>query len=162
MKIEKYWNKDGFIMRNAKQEDMEKYFFEKCIEDEDRYLFLVFDSEGSIIGECVLNEIDFDQGSANFRIGIFHSSQRGKGIGTWMVKSVRDFAFAELKLHCLELSVFSFNLRAQAVYKTAGFKQVGICRNAVLDGDQSADEIEMVLLEDDWKKSKSWQKNFWI
>ncbi len=26
MKIEKYWNKDGFIMRNAKQEDMEKYF----------------------------------------------------------------------------------------------------------------------------------------
>ena len=63
-----------------------------------------------------------------------------------------DFAFEELQLHRLELSVFSFNPRAEAVYRKAGFRREGVLRDAVLDGDQYADEICMAILEDEWRQ----------
>ena len=40
-----------------------------------------------------------------------------------MVETTRDFAFEELKLHRLELDVYSFNPRAERVYQKAGFRR---------------------------------------
>ena len=34
----------------------------------------------------------------NFRIALFHSIERGKGIGTWATELTRGFAFEKLKL----------------------------------------------------------------
>lgn len=36
----------------------------------------------------------------------------------------------------------------------AGFKREGVLRDAVLDGNQYADNILMAMLEDDWRKIK--------
>lgn len=186
MKIEKVWEKNGFIMRLANKNDAENYynqnynpldkevarltgckevfakeevlsFFDKSMEEDNRYLFLIISSDGRIIGESVINEIDFNLRCANFRIGIYHSAERGKGIGTWVVETTRDFAFEELKLHRLELDVFSFNPRAERVYHKAGFKREGVLRDAILDGDNYADDILMSILEDEWKKIKGVQ-----
>lgn len=183
MKENKIWVKDGFILRIAYKEDAENYysqnynpldkevarltgskevftkdevlsFFNKSIEDEDRYLFLVIAPDGRIIGESVINEIDFDLRRANFRIGIFHSGECGKGIGTWVVETIRDFAFEELKLHRLELDVFSFNPRAEKVYLKAGFKREGVLRDVLFDGKNYADDILMAILEHEWKEIK--------
>ena len=183
MKIDKRWEKDGFVMRLALKSDAEDYysqnynpldkeaahltgckeaftkeevfsFFEQSIEDAGRYLFLVISPDGRIIGESVINEIDFDLRCANFRTGIYHSAQRGKGIGTWIVETTRDFAFEELKLHRLELDVYSFNPRAERVYRKTGFKREGVLRDAVYDGDKYADDILMAILEDEWKQLK--------
>lgn len=186
MKVNKTWVKDGFILRIACKDDAENYynqnyspldkevarftgcketftkdevlsFFYKSIEDDDRYLFLVISPDGRIIGESVINEIDFDLRCANFRIGIFNSTERGKGIGTWVVETTRDFAFEELKLHRLELNVFSFNPRAEKVYLKAGFKREGVLRDAIYDGKNYADDILMAILEDEWKEIKEVQ-----
>ena len=62
----------------------------------------------------------------NFRIGISHSEERGKGIGTWATEVTRDFAFEKLKLHRLELEVYSFNPRAERAYLKAGFRKEGV------------------------------------
>lgn len=43
-------------------------FFLKAIEETDRYFFLIIDPNGKIIGESVINEIDWDLRRANFRI----------------------------------------------------------------------------------------------
>ena len=104
--------KNGFTIRLAQKEDAENYFtqnfcpldkeaarmtgckesftkeevisfFLKSVEEEDRYLFLITAPDGGIIGESVINEIDRELKSANFRIGIFRSNARGRGIGTW-------------------------------------------------------------------------------
>ena len=45
-----------------------------------------------------------------------------------MVETTRDFAFEELKLHRLELDVYSFNPRAERVYQKAGFRREGVLR----------------------------------
>ena len=85
---------------------------------------------------------------------IFPSSHLGLGIGTWVTEITRDFAFEELKLHRLELNVYSFNPRAEKVYLKAGFKREGIRRDAIMDGNNYADDILMAILESDWRKMK--------
>lgn len=183
MKLDCSWEKDGFCMRPARIEEAECYyeqnfnpldpeaarmtgcrdafsreevlsFFRSAVESPDCCLFLVFAPDGRIIGESVINEIDFTLRCANFRIAIYRPAGRGKGIGSWMVQTARDFAFAELKLHRLSLDVFSFNARAEHVYRKAGFRREGVLRDAVLDGGRYADDILMSMLEEDWKRLK--------
>ena len=174
------WEKNGFIIRPAHKEDAQRYFrenycpldkevarltgckevftenevisfFLKSIDSDDRYLFLVIAPDGRIIGETVINEIDWDLRCANFRIAIFHTAECGNGIGSWAIEVTRDFAFRHLKLHRLELDVYSFNPRAQKAYQNAGFKLEGILRDAIMDNGQYGDDILMAILEDEWK-----------
>lgn len=175
--------KDGFVIRLAKAEDAADYyeqnycpldkevarltgckeqfakdevtsFFLKSIKDDDRYFFLITAPDGKIIGESVINEIDWNLRRANFRVALYRSTERGKGIGTWATEVTRDFAFEELHLHRLELDVYSFNPRAEKAYLKAGFKREGVLRDAVKDGDKYADDILMAILEDEWKTLK--------
>ena len=186
MKQNTMWEKDGFIIRLANIEDVNGYFeqnycpldkevarltgckevfseeevksfFLKCLKEEDRYFFLIISPDGRIIGETVINEIDWDLRCANFRIGIYQSTERGHGIGTWATEVARDFAFEELKLHRLELDVYSFNPRAEKTYLKAGFKREGVLKDAIMDGDKYADDILMAILEDEWKGIKGLQ-----
>lgn len=134
-KRHKTWQNNGYLLRPACEADAEDYygqnykpldpetarltgsktqftkeevisFFLQSVREEDRYLFLLISPDGRIVGESVINEIDWGLRCANFRIAIYQQNQRGKGIGTWMTETVRDFAFAELKLHRLSLDVF--------------------------------------------------------
>lgn len=175
--------KSGYILREAREEDVEKYyernycpldpevarftgckkeftkeevtsFFRKSLEEENRCLFLVISSDGQIIGESVISEIDWRLRCASFRIAIFRQEERNRGLGRWMVEETRDFAFDKLHLHRLELEVYSFNKRAEKVYAKAGFRREGILRDAVLDGDTYGDTILMAILEDEWKEIK--------
>lgn len=127
-------------------------YYHRIVDDVNRYDFMIIDSNGKFIGESVINEIDWETKSANFRIVIFDSNNCSKGIGTWAVKQTRDFAFETLKLHRLELDVFSFNKRAQKVYEKAGFKIEGIRKEAILDSNEYADDVLMAILEDEWKR----------
>ena len=108
--------------------------------------------DGEIIGESVINEVDWELRRANFRICIYQKTERGKGIGTWATEVTRDFAFE--KLHRLELDVYSFNPSAEKVYLKAGFKIEGVLRDAVRDGKEYADDILMSMLEEEWKAIK--------
>lgn len=173
--------KAGYLMRRARPEDAECYylqnycpldretarltgckeaftreevlqFFSDSLEDPERAFFLIIAPDGRIAGECVINEINRKLRCANFRIAIFHPQDRGRGIGLWAVKLTRDYAFEQLRLHRLELDVYSFNPRAEKTYLKAGFKREGVLRHAVMDGGQYADVILMAILEDEWKK----------
>lgn len=184
MDTKRIGEKDGFIIRLAEVKDAASYyeqnfcpldsevarftgckdtftkeevtsFFLKSLEDEDRRFFLIVAPDGKIVGESVINEIDWDLRCANFRIGLFHGTERGKGIGTWATEATRDFAFEELKLHRLELDVFSFNPRAEKAYQKVGFKREGVRRDAVMDGDRYADDILMSILEEEWRALKA-------
>ncbi|WP_294547519.1 GNAT family protein [uncultured Pseudoflavonifractor sp.] len=176
--------RDGYTIRLAKAEDAADYyeqnycpldrevvrltgcrssfsreevisFFLKSLGEDDRYFFLIIAPDGSIIGESVVNEIDWALRRANFRIAIYRAAERGKGIGTWATEAARDFAFETLKLHRLELDVYSFNPGAERTYAKAGFRREGVLRDAVMDGDSYADDILMSILEEEWRALKA-------
>ena len=179
--IERIWQKDGYTLRSIRAEDAEAYcaalrmdpevdrltgsrssftrsevlaYFHRCLEADDRADFLILDPEGRILGESVVNEIDWEVRCGNFRIALFGSDSCGKGIGSWAVGLTRDFAFEALGLHRLELDVFSFNPRAIRAYEKAGFRREGARREAVLDGAAYGDDILMAILEDEWRELK--------
>lgn len=184
MNVENIGQKDGYSIRLAKADDAIAYyeqnycpldkevarftgcketftreevmtFFLHSLEDKNRYFFLVIAPDGRIIGESVINEIDWDLRSANFRIGLYHADKRGKGLGTWISEATRDFAFEILKLHRLELDVYSFNPAAERVYEKAGFRREGVLRDALKDQGRYADIILMAILEDEWRSIKN-------
>lgn len=183
MKQVTIWTHEGYTLRLARLEDAESYFvrnydpldaevarltgskssftrdevvsfFRRCVDDDDRYHFLLIGPDGCIAGESVINEIDWDLRSANFRIAIFHDRDRGQGIGSWMVRVTRDFAFETLRLHRLALDVYSFNPRAVRAYENTGFHREGLLKDAVKDGEAYADVILMAMLEEDWQAQK--------
>ena len=162
------FEKDGFCLRPPVKEDAEPYyknfdpldgeaayltgskacfskaevvgFFLKCLTDDTRQDFLLTAPDGQIIGEAVVNEIDWPTKTANFRLAIFRPEYRNKGLGTWMVNRVCGHAFREMGLAELTLEVFSFNPRAKHVYEKAGFR----VREA------EGEEIIMALAKEDF------------
>ncbi len=133
------------------EESKVREFYLRCIDDDSRYDFLIFDSD-KIIGEVVLNEIDNMVKSANFRICLFYSDYLGKGFGSFATKSILDFGFNHLKLQRIGLEVFSFNERAIKTYENAGFVHEGRLRNAIMDKNACyADIICMSVLKDEQK-----------
>ncbi|MDY2937161.1 MAG: GNAT family protein [Fusicatenibacter sp.] len=178
------WERNGYLLRSFQKGEEEKYYedcfvisdeevnrltgsygiydharvteyYRRIVEDPDRYDFIIVDPEGNFIGESVINEIDWEVKSANFRIVIFQSKNCSKGIGSWAVRKTRDFAFEMLKLHRLELDVFSFNERARKTYRNAGFRTEGIRRDAIRDGNGYGDDILMAILENEWRDQKT-------
>lgn len=174
------WTWRGCTLRPARHEDAEAYFhhnfapldaevarltgsrtdfthdevvgfFHRCVDAEDRRDFLIIAPDGRIIGESVINEIDPDARCANYRVAIFHSDARGKGVGSWAIRRTVDYAFAQLKLHRLELDVFAFNPRSIRAYARAGFRQEGVRRQAIPHGDGWVDDILMDMTEEDWR-----------
>lgn len=166
--------KSGFLIRRAQPEDAAEYyaqnycpldkeaarltgsrevfteeeviaFFLKSVDDPERCFFLILNQSGEIVGESIINEIDWDTRSANFRICLFHGTQRDKGLGTWATQVTRDYAFEKLKLQRLELEVFTFNPRAKRVYEKAGFR---------IDGEPEDGSILMAISESEWQQIK--------
>lgn len=175
------WEKDGFVLRPFAAGEGEKYYldcfshpdpeaarltgsparfpradviahYESAAEDPDRFDFILVAPGGQFVGETVLNEIDWPARCANFRIALFSSACRNRGLGSWAAACTRDFAFGVLGLHRLELDVFSFNPRARRVYEKLGFRVEGVRRQAIRDGSGWGDDILMAMLEQEWRQ----------
>ncbi|MFQ9511160.1 MAG: GNAT family N-acetyltransferase [Lachnospiraceae bacterium] len=120
------------------------------VDDDTRYDFLIFDENNIIVGEVVLNEIDWTLRVCNFRICIFKESNFGKKIGSVVIPEIIKFGFECLNLHRIELDVFDFNERAIRAYQKSGFVIEGQLRKAHLNVDGWHDVILMAILEEDY------------
>ncbi len=106
-------------------------------------------------GEVVLNNIDWVNRSADFRIAMSGRENRGKGYGTEATKLILEHAFDTLELHRIALEVFAFNTRAQHVYKKLGFRQEGVLRDALLWEGEYHDAVVMSLLRPDYRTKQT-------
>jgi RimJ/RimL family protein N-acetyltransferase len=113
------------MMGNPAYQDPEmvRGFFGRILDDEDYHLFVLVNPERKIIGEAALNEEG--DGAASFRICIFDPAERGRGLGSWMVENMMDYAFHILDLDEIELEVRNENERAIHVYERFGFVKKG-------------------------------------
>lgn len=102
---------------------------------------------GEYAGEVVLNELDRDNRSCNFRIAL-RAAFRDRGLGSEATRLVLDHAFG-IGLHRIGLEVYAFNPRARRVYERAGFVHEGARRDALLWEGEWTDAIAMSILETD-------------
>lgn len=110
---------------------------------------IVRNDDQKVIGEVVLNELDADNESMNYRISLYGSAFYGQGYGTEAGRAVINFGLGVLGLHRISLGVYDFNERALASYAKIGFVLEGRRRDALRWADEWHDELIMSVLATD-------------
>jgi RimJ/RimL family protein N-acetyltransferase len=106
-------------------------------------------TDGTFLGEAVLNKLDPDNESVNYRVWLAGPQLFGQGYGTEITQLVLDFALGTVGLHRVSLGVYDFNPRAQRVYEKCGFRHEGRLRETLHWDGQWHDELLMAILHND-------------
>jgi RimJ/RimL family protein N-acetyltransferase len=103
--------------------------------------------DGRVIGTCRLWHPQF--AGLELAIAIFDPGERGRGVGTYAVRTLRDVAFHEMKTHRLELGVYPDNLGAIRVYEKCGFRREALLRRYMHHDGRWRDVLWMAVLRSD-------------
>jgi RimJ/RimL family protein N-acetyltransferase len=122
-------------IENAQQQMRDRksfYFALERIEDDE------------FLGTLGIHDIDWLSRSARIGITIHGPSNWGQGYGTEAMKILIGFAWEDLNLRRLELSVHAFNKRATRVYEKLGFVAFGTAHGRhFIDGEY----VDTILME---------------
>ncbi|MAK60431.1 MAG: GNAT family N-acetyltransferase [Ponticaulis sp.] len=119
------------------------------LDDKDRFDYAIT-VDGRVIGDVVLNEIDWCNRISNFRIGIWNPAHPHFGYGREATALILRFGFETLGLNRIELEVFVHNPAARHVYEVLGFQMEGVRREALLQDGARVDSFVMSLLRRDY------------
>lgn len=106
------------------------------------------------IGAAELDGIEWANGNAFLSVGLGDREYWNQGYGTDAIRILLQFAFTELNLHRVSLTVFANNQRAIHVYQKLGFTYEGRAREFVIRDGQRCDMIFMGILQADWKPDR--------
>lgn len=107
--------------------------------------------EDRLIGDIGLDIVRWSHGEALVGISIGDRDFWGKGFGTDAMQVILRYAFQELNLRKVSLSVYSYNLRAVRSYEKAGFRHEGRERQVLLRAGQRWDVLFMGILRSEWE-----------
>lgn len=108
-------------------------------------------SDDQIIGVIDLDGILWHQRVGWISLMIGDCALRGQGYGHEAMEVAMRFAFDELNLHRLQLSVFAYNANAIAMYTRLGFQREGAMREFLERDGQRYDMLLFGLLRSEWR-----------
>lgn len=97
------------------------------------------------IGFVTINGINETMAAAEIGIAIMERAYRGQGYGTEALRLAAQYAFDELNLSLLGLTVFLTNRRAIRAYERVGFQKKGTLKRSWLMPD--GEYVDMWLME---------------
>jgi diamine N-acetyltransferase len=124
------WMHDGSITCNFQQDfahatiETVHQFIENSYTDLDQN-FAVVDENDEYLGTISLKHISHSNDKAEYAI-VLRKKAHGTGAAVSATKELLRYAFEELKLHKVYLSVIEENIRAQKMYDKCGFKYEGL------------------------------------
>ncbi|MDX2137721.1 MAG: GNAT family protein [Chloroflexota bacterium] len=129
----------------------------RWLEDEERnrdsYIFAVRTLDlDTLIGFVQLDGIMWNHRSSWLAIAIGEPGYRGRGYGDEAMRLLLQFAFHEINLHRLQLTVFAYNAPAIHLYEKLGFVREGVFREALLRDGHRYDMLLYGLLAREWKR----------
>lgn len=150
------WMNDPRVRRNITHRPpinaaREREWIENLGKEKTDYPFGIVLKQGDqLIGATGLRNVNFIARSATFGLVIGDVNRHGQGYGTEATRLVLKFAFQELNLNRVDLSVVGSNWRAIRVYQKCGFVPEGCLRQAVYRHGQYEDEYRFAILREDW------------
>jgi RimJ/RimL family protein N-acetyltransferase len=130
--------------------------FERDEEEEpkpDSFYFIIRTlGDDQPIGFIGLSGIRWTHGDAWVSIGIGDRAYWGKGYGTDAMDVLLRYAFLELNLHRVSLSVHERNARAVRSYEKCGFVVEGRVRRFIRRDGQFEDLVNMGILRKEWER----------
>jgi hypothetical protein len=107
-------------------------------------------ADDKLIGELGLEVVNWAGRDAFVGLGIGETEYWSKGYGTDVMNVLLHFAFRELNLRRVSLSVFEYNPRAIRSYEKAGFRHEGHVRKALNREGRRWDAVYMGILREEW------------
>jgi RimJ/RimL family protein N-acetyltransferase len=104
----------------------------------------------TVVGMLSIYSIEWAHRVAWISIGIGDRGYWGKGYGFDAMRIGLDFAYNELNLHRVQLTVFEYNTRAAALYERLGFKREGTFRESLERDGRRYDMHLYGLLRSEW------------
>ena len=101
------------------------------------------------LGTVVLSDIDYVNGVAQVHIKMDKERGQGQGYGTDAINTIVDYAFHELRLHCVYADVLDYNVPSQKLFRKCGFQKEGVLRSRVFKGGRFVDVIPFSRLYED-------------
>lgn len=109
-------------------------------------------ADNQLLGDINLDVLGWNARDAFVGLGIGPRDFWGRGYGTEAMQLALRFAFTELNLHRVTLTVFEYNPRAIRSYEKAGFRLEGRQRGAILREGRRWDVLYMGVLREDWRE----------
>lgn len=106
-----------------------------------------------LLGITALEGILWPHAHAWLSIAIGDPARQGQGYGAEALGLALQFAFQELNLHRVQLTVFSYNQRAIALYEKLGFRREGTYREHLQRDGQRYDMYLYGMLRPEWLAS---------
>jgi RimJ/RimL family protein N-acetyltransferase len=107
-------------------------------------------AEDKLIGELDLDVVNWPGRDAFVGLGIGETEYWNKGYGTDVMNVLLRFAFTEINLRRVSLTVFEYNPRAIRSYEKAGFRHEGRVRKVLHKEGRRWDVFCMGILRDEW------------
>lgn len=121
----------------------------------DAFLFAVRPADDDALIGCVeLDSIMWPHGTAWASIAIGEERWRGRGYGRAAMALALQFAFCEINLHRVQLTVFSYNRPAVGLYEKLGFRREGVYREALQRDGARHDMYLYGLLRREWESGQ--------
>jgi len=133
----------------------EEEWFEARLKDQSCRIFAIETEEGAHIGNIGLHDLDWRNRTAGLAIVIAEKEYWGRGYGSDAIITLLDFAFNEMNLHRIYLSVFDFNERAIRCYEKCGFRHEGRAREAFFQDGKYHDNLLMSILREEFVSETS-------
>ncbi|SFB06379.1 Protein N-acetyltransferase, RimJ/RimL family [Lentibacillus halodurans] len=158
LKILEHWYHDEAFMRlmdtspafPKTEEELKESYLKKHKDHE--YQFAVRTLElDELIGFVALDSIDWSNRNAWLALGIGDKANWNKGYGQEMLRLALTFAFNEMNLNRVQLTVFESNKRAIAAYEKSGFKHEGGHRDYLLRDGKTEDMLLFGILRREWE-----------
>jgi RimJ/RimL family protein N-acetyltransferase len=131
-------------------------YVKKLLDNPKAYVFVIRPvDDDRFIGFINLEDIEWSNGVADLGMSIGRRDNWGKGYGAEALSILLRFAFYELNLHRVGLTVFEYNARAIALYERAGFVREGADREYVHRDGKRFDMIRYGLLRREWEERLS-------
>jgi RimJ/RimL family protein N-acetyltransferase len=108
-------------------------------------------ADDRLVGYVVLYDIYWNLQTANVGIAIGAIADRGKGYGRDGMQLILRYAFNELNLHRIGLTVLERNHAARHMYESIGFVVEGVLRDTDFRDGVRGNDIQMSILAPEWR-----------
>jgi RimJ/RimL family protein N-acetyltransferase len=128
--------------------------FGEAINGDNYYFHLRTLDADQLIGFVVLFNLKWRNQTSEMAIGIGAKAFWGKGYGQDALNLILNYAFSELCLHRVSLTVLGYNTRAIKAYERVGFRHEGTHRQAIQRNGQRYDLLLYGILREEWGMSR--------
>ena len=145
------WHLTSWAAAPLGRSSVKRLFEERDLSTTDDSFAIHVNGEEEPVGVISLMNLSEANASADLSVIVGRPGDRNHGFGAEAIERILRYAFEDLGLNRVGLSVFDFNETAISTYERLGFQHEGRFRRAVKRADGFHDAILMSVLRDEWR-----------